>query len=242
MATRRVTAALVLTSFLTVQALGIAQTNAEQLQPCRCLENGGEPGPGDCPCNVEQCFGRCVDDLCPGTPNCMLECSIRCSCNSAPLGCVTHVDPGPTPTSAPGVFTVSVCYSEFPTSSCSPLHTPFHSPTLEGPIPEATSRAAEFDEINFRHQFANLPPGNYVVRTDGCNPFGCYLDTPVFVVDQDIQVQVRQLGPQTPTPARSPTPTLTMGAPCLGDGNADSRVTIEELVGAVANALAGCPQ
>jgi hypothetical protein len=241
-------------------------------------------------------------------------------------------------------FTVSVCYSEFPTSSCSPLHTQFQSPILEGPIPADTSRAAQFDEINFRHRFANLPPGNYVVRADGCNPFGCWLDTPVFVVDQDVVVKVQQLGPQTPTPVRSPTPTLTVAAsgfricgmaaerpggpppyaravyftlhplelttisnpagvfcfddiapgdytisvkeyqsaptnctrdgcwetapvsvvdadvlnlfivmlplptptatpvaPCLGDGNGDDQVTIEELVGAVNNALSGCP-
>jgi hypothetical protein len=71
-------------------------------QSCLCLDNGGEPGPGECPCNVGQCFARCVDERCPNTPNCMVDCSIRCSCNSAPSGCVTHVDPGPTytPTAA----------------------------------------------------------------------------------------------------------------------------------------------
>ena len=68
---------------------------------CRCLENGGQPGPDGCPCDVEQCFNRCVDNLCPGTPNCMLECSFRCSCIGAPVECATHVDPGPTPTVVP---------------------------------------------------------------------------------------------------------------------------------------------
>ena len=37
-----------------------------------------------------------------------------------------------------------------------------------------------------------------------------------------------------------PLPTPTSG-PCLGDGNADRQVTIDELVGAVAHALDGCP-
>jgi hypothetical protein len=136
---------------------------------------------------------------------------------------------------------VSVCYSEFPTSSCSPVEAPFHSPTLEGPVPSSSSRAAEFDQQLF-HRFVDIAPGNYILRTGGCNPFGCWLDTPVLVVDRHVEVQVRQLGPQTPTPLRSPTPTSTAAAPCLGDGNADRRVTIAELVGAVANALAGCPE
>ena len=65
---------------------------------CPCLQNGGQPGPGECPCDVGQCYAACVADLCPGTPQCTLECSFRCSCNSAPPGCPTHEDPGPTPT------------------------------------------------------------------------------------------------------------------------------------------------
>jgi hypothetical protein len=100
---------------------------------CRCLANGGNQGPGGCPCDVQACFDNCVDSLCGVLPNCMLECSFRCSCNRAPQGCLTHIDPGPTPTS----------------------------------VPES---------------------------------------------------------------------------PCPGDSNADHRVTIDELVGAVANALNGCPQ
>ena len=67
-------------------------------------------------------------------------------------------------------------------------------------------------------------------------PFGCWLDTPVYVSDQDTLVQIQQLGPQTPTPVRSPVPPLG----CLGDWNGDDRVTIDELVGAVANAVGGC--
>jgi hypothetical protein len=124
-----------------VQGLGDGPTPTATQSPtptqtgsssCRCLQNGGQPGPGECPCNVEQCFHRCVDERCPDTENCMVDCSFRCSCAIAPSGCITHVDPGPTPT----------------------------RPTT----------------------------------------------------------------------------------PCLGDGDGDRRVTIDELVGAVANALSGCPQ
>src|SRR5215475_2828618 len=97
-------------------------------------------------------------------------------------------------------FTVSVCYSEIPGSSCSPVEAPFHSPTLEGPIPSSSSRAAEFDQQLY-YRFANVIPGNYILRTDGCNPFGCWLDTEVVVVDGDVAVRVQQIGPQTPTPA-----------------------------------------
>jgi hypothetical protein len=65
---------------------------------CRCLDNGGEPGPGACPCNVGECYQRCVAALCPGAPNCTLACSLRCACNDAPPECPSHEDPGATPT------------------------------------------------------------------------------------------------------------------------------------------------
>lgn len=93
----QVLASLILASVVAI-SLPIVVRAAES---CRCLENGGEPGPGDCPCNVSQCYHDCVDDLCPDTPNCTLECSFRCTCDSAPPGCPDHEDPGPTPTRAP---------------------------------------------------------------------------------------------------------------------------------------------
>jgi hypothetical protein len=134
---------------------------------------------------------------------------------------------------------VSVCYSEFPGSSCSFTEAPFHHPTLEGPIPSAQSRTPEFQFGETYHRFTDVPAGNYIVRTGGCNPFGCFLDVAVDVRDADAFVHVPQIGPQTPT--RSPIPTPTAVPFCLGDGNADDRVTIDELVEAVGNALNGCP-
>lgn len=65
---------------------------------CLCLINGGRPGPGDCPCDVLQCYEDCVSKLCPSVPNCTLECSFQCVCVNDVLGCPGHVDPGPTST------------------------------------------------------------------------------------------------------------------------------------------------
>jgi hypothetical protein len=73
-------------------------TPAGSAGPCLCLQNGGEPGPGDCPCNVSQCYHDCVNDLCPNTPNCTVQCSLRCTCERAPPECPDHEDPGYTPT------------------------------------------------------------------------------------------------------------------------------------------------
>ena len=95
MATRWLAGVAVLVGLL---AGGADVVAAEQVPPCACLENGGHPGPGDYLCDVTQCYRDCVAELCPDTPNCTLECSRRCSCNSAPEGCPTHEDPGPTPT------------------------------------------------------------------------------------------------------------------------------------------------
>lgn len=137
-------------------------------------------------------------------------------------------------------FTVSLCYKEFPTSgSCSPIEFYNHSPLLYGPVPQATTRIAVQNPEKYHYfEFPNVPPGNYIIREGGCNPFGCWLDTPVSVIDGDVQVVVNQIGP---TPRRAPTVTPTALPSCLGDGNDDRTVTIDELVGAVANSLNGCP-
>ena len=86
-------------TMLAVPALPSDTTTATPTADCPCLTNGGQPGPGACVCDVEGCFSRCVDEECPGTPNCMLDCTFRCGCQaneSLPL-CLTHIDPGPTP-------------------------------------------------------------------------------------------------------------------------------------------------
>lgn len=138
-------------------------------------------------------------------------------------------------------FTVSVCFSHTPTTGCSAREQSYsHSLSLEGPIPFGGSRSADRHSLGGPYEFHDVRPGGYIVRTAGCNPFGCWMDTPVVVVDQDVGVAVRQIAGQPLTPKASPTVTPTV-VPCLGDGNDDQSVTIEELVGAVANALTGCP-
>jgi len=89
-------------AFLLLLASALASLlKAETAPTCPCLVHGGEPGPGNCPCNVAQCYSHCVEELCPGFPERTLECSFRCSCDTPFSGCLTHIDPGPTPTAAP---------------------------------------------------------------------------------------------------------------------------------------------
>jgi hypothetical protein len=296
---------------------------------CRCLQNGGHPGPGDCLCDVGQCYHDCVGELCPGTVNCTLECSFRCGCNDA-VGCPTHEDPGPTPTpvSIPRTYSVTACYTEIPNSACSAFGVPYGPPSLLGPIPYLTTHTAMREPGSEPYYvFEDLVPGNYVLGGGGCNPFGCRIDSVVTVTDQDVFAVVTMVAP-LPSPlfrvcgkaaerpdvnpplarfayhtlyplgvtelssssgifcfhgvpagdytittteyqgapsnctaygcwqdtpvsvvdadvldvfiAMDPLPPPTPG-PCLGDGDGDRQVTIDELVGAVAHALDGCP-
>lgn len=115
---------------------------------------------------------------------------------------------------------VCVCYSEFPGSSCSGVETPFHRPTLVGPAPSTESRDAEYEFGAGCHRFVDVEPGDYVVQGDGCNPFGCFVGTPVTVGESDVFVQVRQVpiptATSSPTAPFTPTPTRTAA---LGEGD-----------------------
>ncbi len=101
--------------------------------------------------------------------------------------------------------------------------------------------------------FESVPPGNYTLTvSNGCNPFGCWQDTPVEVGDRDVRVNVCMRGPASPTatPCGHPTP-CGPGDPCppdscVGDCNIDGRVVISEMVLGVGIALgqtslADCP-
>ncbi|MDX2166887.1 MAG: hypothetical protein SF182_07485 [Deltaproteobacteria bacterium] len=140
-------------------------------------------------------------------------------------------------------FTVSTCFSEFPGHSCSPVELGYqHGVTLEGPVPGTRTYEREIVPAAFYYyKFHGILPGNYILRASGCNPFGCWLDTPITVVDRDVEVPVRQISDRTPTPLASPTEAGNVTPPCVGDGNRDDVVTIDELVEAVGNALSGCP-
>lgn len=170
---------------------------------CACLANGGQPGPGDCPCDVGRCFAACVAERCPGMPECMLDCSRRCACNAAPAGCSTHVDPDATPTAiaTPRTYSVTACYSEVPSSWCSAFGVPYEPPSLRGPIPSSTTHAATRDATRPypSYTFSDLAPGNYILGAGGCNPFGCRIDSVVTVADEDVVVVATMVGPR-PSP------------------------------------------
>lgn len=75
-------------------------------------------------------------------------------------------------------YTVAVCFSEFPNSSCGPLEAYYgHSLALEGPVPESTSRAAElYADRYYYFEFRDVPPGNYILRTEATQPGTRVLD------------------------------------------------------------------
>ena len=56
--------------------------------------------------------------------------------------------------------------------------------------------------------FTNIPNGIYTVRVPGCNPFGCWVDTPVTVNGADVFAQLCMVT-LTPTPTVTPIPVPT---------------------------------
>jgi hypothetical protein len=60
-------------------------------------------------------------------------------------------------------------------------------------------------------EFDPVPPGDYTLTvTPGCNPFGCWRDTPVPVTGEHARVEICMDAPTPavpPTPTRTPTPT-----------------------------------
>lgn len=69
--------------------------------------------------------------------------------------------------------------------------------------------------------FDSVPPGDYTVHVDSCNPYGCWPPQPVHVEANDVQV------------ALCPEPL------CETDCNGDGSVQIDDLLTAVGAALAG---
>lgn len=63
------------------------------------------------------------------------------------------------------------------------------------------------------YSFTDVPPGNYILSVDqGCNPSGCWLDSPVDVSDSDVSTDIC-MGPRGEDPTPTPTPFLP-GTPC----------------------------
>lgn len=141
-------------------------------------------------------------------------------CTSDP--CPTEVPtrtPSPTPT---GYYVIGhVC--EFPGGFCGAMRGA--EVTLE-PLGLATTS----NPCCGGFVFENVPNGNYTLRVDGCNPFGCWKPTQITVANDDVLgVRIGMNGP-TATPTRTSTATTTPDPtvtplPLPGDANCDHRVT-----------------
>jgi hypothetical protein len=117
------------------------------------------------------------------------------------------------PVGAAAVFTVSGFVAEFPecdgrmrgvTVSLQPLGLSVQT-SLDG---------GEFS-------FTDVPPGDYVLSVDGCNPFGCWRDTSIRVAGADVETRICMVAPTprpTPTPTFSPTACVQPTAPLCAVG------------------------
>jgi len=96
----------------------------------------------------------------------------------------------PTTTPTPRIgFTISGCVNEFPGEPCGQI---FATVRLQ-PLGLTSTIGAGSQYFSFE----NIPPGNYVlIVVQGCNPFGCWEDTPVVLADEDVFIAI-DLVPQT---------------------------------------------
>lgn len=133
--------------------------------------------------------------------------------------------------------TIDVCAPEYVGRACSVIPIGI-SPVLIGPVGNATIRAAETSPSPTVWRFHVDQPGNYFVRVQGdpCGPYGCYLDTPVYVGEEDKLVFLTLIDAAPGVPR-----CLFFGHRCPGDTNCDGSVTIEEIVRSVRYAVDGCP-
>jgi hypothetical protein len=150
--------------------------------------------------------------------------------------------------------TLVICASEFPLSDF-PLSQcdlgivyVFDSLRLDPPA----GNAPELRLSSLRAVMTEVPPGAYSLRAEGCTPWGCWVDTPVFIPegvgdDEEVFVRVHMVArgtSPTPTPvidSPTPSPTATPAPPaCPGDVNNDGVVTIDEVLLVVNMALYGC--
>ncbi len=120
--------------------------------------------------------------------------------------------------------------------------------------PLGVSSRTSTGPIGGEFAFDNLPPGTYTLTVpSGCNPVGCWRDTPVEVGHRDVRANVcmDELPSPTVTPRANPTP-CALGDPqcppdwCAGDCDGDGRVVIAEMILGVRIALgrsafADCP-
>jgi hypothetical protein len=164
---------------------------------------GGEPAP-DAP---SACVGDCdgdgavsIDELvvgvqlgldgsspdaCP-TLRCNTDRIVTIHClilavEYALSGCPGESEPTPAPSRTPLGFNIDGCLDEFPGSgSCGQIGVGVRLEPL-----------GLYSYAFNRFHFADVPPGDYVISVPlRCNPFGCWPDVPVTVVDHDVFVHM----------------------------------------------------
>ena len=127
--------------------------------------------------------------------------------SGALIGCSHSPIPSPTPTVGLG-FQIAGCVNEFPGVPCGAF---LETVRLE---PLGLTSALDVDQ---RFQFDAIAPGDYVLTVvGGCNPFGCWEEIPIAVIDRDLFVVIDLIPYPTPTATPSevastltPVPTAT---------------------------------
>jgi hypothetical protein len=128
----------------------------------------------------------------------------------------TPIPPTPTPWPGPG-HSIYYNASEFPGCAL---------PGLEVPAVVLSPLGWESAPASLEGAFHNVPDGNYVLVTQECNLFGCWLNTPVTVAGQDAHVTICLQGPMTPTSTPDPASVGGVAEPpdVAGSTGADGRL------------------
>jgi hypothetical protein len=146
-----------------------------------------------------------LDAVCPGTANLQLAVDYETLAGCPGMeffrftGAVSEVFP--IEIVDPETFTLSGMVTEFPL--CQGAQRGF-TVTLE---PLGLTAQTDLSTGGFSFE---VPPGDYTLSVSpSCNPFGCWPQTPVSVVDEDVFVQIcpEELPTPTVTPTASATPT-----------------------------------
>lgn len=78
---------------------------------------------------------------------------------------------------------------------------------------EPLGRSMQTSLADGSFRFEDVPPGDYTLRVSYCNPYGCWPERPITVVDNDVYAVLcpRTVGTPTPTPTPTQTPLGDLG-------------------------------